>query len=99
MGNVLTNDVVTNASDNDTDISEGSAVVHVNSNGVISTKGGKTGTTDFSAIENKLTNKFDELDYYEIPGAIDGGSFTPTPTPSPTLTPTPTPTPTSTPTS
>ena len=91
MGNILTNDVVTNAINGNLQIKNGSKVVHLNkTNGSISSDGGKS-SENFPDIEDKLTNKFDEIDYYEIPAGLDGGGFTPSPTP--TFTPTPTPTP------
>ena len=91
MGNISTNDVVTNAINGNEQIKNGSKVVHLNkTNGSISSDDGKF-SDNFVNIEDKLTNKFDEIDYYEIPVALDGGGFTPTP--SPTLTPTPTPSP------
>lgn len=87
MGNILTNDVVTNAINDDTQIKNGSKVVHLNkTNGSISSDGGKS-SENFPDIEDKLTNKFDEIDYYEIPAGLDGGGFTPTPTPTQSPTP------------
>ena len=87
MGNIFTNDVITNAINGDTQIKNGSKVVHLDkTNGSISSDGGKF-SENFLDIENKLTNKFDEVDYYEIPVALDGGGFTPTPTPTPSPTP------------
>lgn len=91
MGNIFTNDVVTNAINGNAEIKNGSKVVYIDkTSGFIISDGGKI-SDNFSDIENKLTDKFDEIDYYEIPAALDGGGFTPSPTP--TFTPTPTPTP------
>jgi hypothetical protein len=99
MGNIFTNDVVTNAINGNAEIKNGSKVVHLDkTNGSISSDGGKS-SDNFLDIENKLTNKFDEIDYYEIPSALHGGGITPTPSPTIPLTPSPTPSPTPTPTS
>ena len=97
MGNIFTNDVVTNAINGNTQIKNGSSVVRVDSaTGEIAATDGKL-SEDFSGLEDRLTDKFDEIDYYDIPEALDGGGFTPTPTPTATITPTPTPTPSPTP--
>ena len=106
-------DVMTNAVNGNTDVKSGAAVVHLNKiNGIVSSHEGKIESSIYSSIEARLTDKNDDVDYYEIPEAISGGGFTPTPTitptvtptlggasPTPTLTytPTPTPTPSSTP--
>lgn len=98
MGNVITNDIVTNATNGQPEIKQGSAVVSVNKViGSIESNDDNVKYKQFSDVENRLTNKFDEVDYYEIPGALHGGGITPTPSPTVTSTPTPTPTPTSAP--
>lgn len=96
MGNISTNDVATNAINALTESKNGSVVVGISKGGTYSASNDSFAKyTSIVDLENRLTDKFDEVDYYEIPGALDGGGFTPTP--SPTLTPTPTPTPSPTP--
>lgn len=99
MGNILTNDVASNAKNTAPEAKQGSAVVHVRSNGSIISNDNSSQYSDISRLESQFTNKFDEVDYYEIPGALHGGGITPTPSPTVSFTPTPYPTPTPTPTS
>lgn len=94
MGNIFTSDVATNAINGLTEAKNGSGVVGISKGGSYSASNDSSAKyTSIVALENKLTDKFDEVDYYEIPGALDGGGFTPTPSPTPTPTPTPSPTP------
>lgn len=94
MGNLASNDVVTNARNGYFDSKNGTVVIKPQANGLFQTQENATYDASLLGVENRLTNKFDEVDYYEIPEAIYGGGFTPTPTPSPTVTPTPSQTPT-----
>ena len=94
MGNLASNDVVTNARNGYTDTKNGSIVLKPDNNGIFQSQDNAAKSASLLGLESKLTNKFDEVDYYEIPEAIYGGGFTPTPTPSPTVTPTPSSTPT-----
>ncbi len=97
-------DVMRNAVAGTNDVKNGAAVVHLNKiDGIISSHEGKNEGGIHGDIEARLTDKNDDVNYYEIPEAINGGGFTPTPTITPTVTPTlggasPTPTPTYTPT-
>ena len=94
MGNVSTNDVVTNAVNTSTEAKNGSVVTKSKIGSTIDSQDDNAKTASLIHVESRLENKFDEVDYYDIPEALNGGGFTPTPSPTPTLTPTPTPTPT-----
>ena len=94
MGNVNTNDVVTNAKNSSTEAKQGSVVTKSKIGQTIDSEDTYSKITSLTDLESRLENKFDEVDYYDIPEALNGGGFTPTPSPTPTLTPTPTPTPT-----
>ena len=94
MGSIGTNDVVTNATSNTT-MHNGRAVILTHAGQIIALSGDPvTDQQRYFDVENQLTNKNDEITYYELPSVIDGGGITPTPT----ITTTPTPTPTITPT-
>ena len=94
MGNIATNDVITNAINGNPEAKQGSSVVGIDKSvGSPISNDTSAKLTDMTGVEDRLTDKFDEVDYYEIPGALDGGGFTPTPTITPTPSPTPSPTP------
>ncbi len=95
MGSIGTNDVVTNASSS-TSMNNGRAVILTHAGQIVALSGDPiTRQQRYFDVENQLTNRNDEITYYELPSVIDGGGITPTPTT--TITPTPTPTITPTP--
>jgi len=94
MGSIGTNDVVTNASSS-TSMNNGRAVILTHAGQIVALSGDPiTNQELYFDVESRLTNKNDEITYYQSPSVIDGGGITPTPT----ITTTPTPTPTITPT-
>lgn len=74
---ILTSDVVTPANTGDDTINNGNAIVHCTLDGLtkkIVIYEHEQTNYGFSGIESRLTNRFDDVAYYNTSTGIDGGS-------------------------
>lgn len=73
---ISTSDVVAPANTGDDTINNGNSIVYCTVGGItqkITTYEHEQANYGFSGIETKLTNRFDEVDYYRSLSGIDGG--------------------------